>query len=71
MRINVLPVLLLFSVFISAIACSNSDNSKKFKVGAILPLTGHSAEYGVAARNGIELAKIERPELFKNIEFTS
>jgi hypothetical protein len=37
---------------------------EKFKVGAVLPLTGALAEYGVAARNGIDLAKQQHPELF-------
>jgi len=41
----------------------------KFRVGAILPLTGGLAEYGVAAKNGIELAKEQRPELFANVAF--
>lgn len=40
-----------------------------FKVGAILPLTGGLTEYGVAAKNGIELARKEHPELFNSIEF--
>jgi len=42
---------------------------EKFKVGAVLPLTGALAEYGLAARNGIDLAKQRHPELFTNLEF--
>ena len=45
-------------------------NPAKFKIGAILPLSGRAADYGVAARNGIELAKKDYPELFKSIDFT-
>lgn len=44
-------------------------DSISFKVGLSLPLTGAWAEYGVAVRNGIELAKQDYPELFKNITF--
>lgn len=42
---------------------------QKFKVGAALPLSGVIAEVGVAARNGIELAREQHPELFTNLEF--
>ena len=41
----------------------------RLKIGVILPLTGALAEYGAAARNGIELAGREHPEIPKNIEF--
>ena len=36
-------------------------------VGVSIPLTGGLAEYGVAIRNGIELAREEQPELLKNL----
>lgn len=39
------------------------------KLGIILPLTGPLAEYGVASKNGFELARKENPEIFKDIEF--
>ena len=39
------------------------------KVGVVLPLTGALTEYGVASRNGIELARKERPELFEKVQF--
>ena len=48
---------------------SFAQSQSKFRVGAILPLTGGLAEYGVAAKNGIELAKEQHPESFTNIEF--
>jgi branched-chain amino acid transport system substrate-binding protein len=41
----------------------------KFKVGVIAPLSGTLAEYGVATRNGFEMAVKDNPENFKNIEF--
>lgn len=42
---------------------------QELKVGVVLPLTGPVAEYGAAARNGIELARKENPVLFSDIEF--
>jgi len=40
-----------------------------FTIGAVIPLTGKTADYGFAVRNGIELARSERPELFTNLKF--
>jgi ABC-type branched-subunit amino acid transport system substrate-binding protein len=40
-----------------------------FKIGFVLPLTGVAADYGLAIRNSVELAKRDRPELFGNINF--
>lgn len=48
---------------------SHAQIENKFRVGAILPLSGPLAEYGVAAKNGIELAKEQHPDLFNRIEF--
>lgn len=41
----------------------------RFKIGVILPLTGVLAEYGVAAKNGFELARKENPDLLRSIDF--
>src|SRR5215212_6092609 len=41
----------------------------KLIVGVNLPLTGDVAEYGVAVRNGIEMARKEQPGLFEDIDF--
>ena len=35
--------------------------------GVILPLSGVLAEYGIAAKNGIEMARAENPELFEGV----
>jgi branched-chain amino acid transport system substrate-binding protein len=43
--------------------------SKKFKIGISIPLSGALAEYGVAIKNGITLAVSDQPEKFENIEF--
>jgi branched-chain amino acid transport system substrate-binding protein len=37
------------------------------RVGVSAPLSGEGAEYGAAVRNGIELAREERPEVFAGI----
>lgn len=55
--------------FILNIFLSSIVEAENIKVGVILPLTGPIAEYGVASRNGIELAKKKNPELFSSIEF--
>lgn len=63
-------LLLVFCIFVCVTTSSAfAEPTKKFRVGAILPLTGGLAEYGVAARNGFELAKEHHPELFTNIAF--
>lgn len=51
-------VLSVFMIVLSLFACgksSNEDNTS-IKVGVPLPLTGDLAQYGVATKNGIELA---------------
>lgn len=58
----VFPFFLIFCL-------SASAEPVRFKIGAVLPLTGVAAEYGIAIKNCIELAKQDRPELFKNIDF--
>lgn len=42
---------------------------EKFRVGVLLPLSGALSEYGVAAKNGFELAMQQSPELFRNVDF--
>lgn len=54
--------------FACASAFAQTDGT--FKVGVILPLTGPLTEYGIAAKNGIELARKEHPKLFRNIDIT-
>ncbi|MBL7663296.1 ABC transporter substrate-binding protein [bacterium] len=39
------------------------------KVGVIVPLSGALAEYGVAIRNGIQMAQKDNPELFASCNF--
>jgi branched-chain amino acid transport system substrate-binding protein len=41
----------------------------KFDVGLVIPLTGPTADFGIAIQNSIELAQKDRPELFTNIKF--
>jgi branched-chain amino acid transport system substrate-binding protein len=47
-----------------------SSAQEQFRVGVIAPLSGALAEYGQAARNGIELARSQNPEMFSGIEFS-
>lgn len=60
LNIVIIPFLILFST---------KSYSEEIKVGIILPLTGPLAEYGVASKNGIELAKKDNPSLFSKIHF--
>ncbi|MEZ4754069.1 MAG: ABC transporter substrate-binding protein [Bdellovibrionota bacterium] len=62
---------LIFGTLIVVVSSNSfvSAETSKFKVGVVIPLSGPIAEYGIAARNGIEIAQTEHPELFKNIEF--
>lgn len=47
----------------------NSLAESKISIGVAIPLSGELAEYGVALRNGIELARLNNPESFTNLEF--
>jgi branched-chain amino acid transport system substrate-binding protein len=63
-------VLSLTSIVVIGIAGAQELLAQeKFKVGAVLPLTGGAADYGIAIKNCIELARKDNPELFTNIEF--
>lgn len=42
---------------------------ESFDVGLVIPLSGNAADYGIAIKNCIELAKKDRPEIFTNIRF--
>lgn len=62
----------LLTVFIVGFAENNNvqaDEPRALTVACILPLSGRSAEYGDAVKNGIELAQKNRPELFSHIHF--
>lgn len=48
---------------------AGASAEQPYNIGCIIPLSGRSAEYGVAARNGIELALKNRPELFSKVRF--
>lgn len=50
-------------------AVAQAQEQKKFRAAIILPLTGTLAQYGVATKNGFDLAQRENPETFRNIEF--
>lgn len=39
------------------------------KIGVIAPLTGRSSPYGIAVKDGIELARIDHPEAFSHVTF--
>jgi len=61
----------IYSKFIILIFCFFPEIlfADTLKVGVIAPLTGALAEYGVATKNGLELAKKNNPDIFKNIDF--
>ena len=46
-------------------ACSDSA----IKIGVTLPLSGAAAAWGVATKNGFEMAQRDRPELFTSLQF--
>lgn len=60
-----------FSLVLFGLAQAQSDSrgAKVFGVGTILPITGALSEYGVAFRNGIEMARSDSPRDFEQIEF--
>ncbi len=63
-------VLSLASIVVIGIAGAQEGLAQqKFRVGVLVPLSGALSEYGVAAKNGFEIARQESPELFKNVDF--
>jgi len=60
-------IFLLISTLL--INLNSNAQAETNKLGIILPLTGPLAEYGVASKNGLELARTDHQEFFKNIEF--
>lgn len=66
---NFLFACLTLNLLIAPIALVQAQDRSSVKVGVILPFTGPLAEYGVAMRNGITLAKKANPDIFEKIEF--
>lgn len=60
---NYLPVL-----FVLIFYSSSQAQTEKFKFGISAPLSGALAEYGTAVKNGILLAKEDKPDSFDKIE---
>ena len=58
MKKLILFLLLTMSIALATItlSCQQKKKSESIKIGAILPLTGNLASYGVGTRNAIELA---------------
>jgi hypothetical protein len=62
-------VLSLTSIVVIGIAGAQELLAQeKFKVGAVLPLTGGAADYGIAIKNCIELARKDNPNLYTSEE---
>jgi ABC-type branched-subunit amino acid transport system substrate-binding protein len=49
---------------------AENANSPDFKVGFILSLSGTWAEYGIAQRNALDLARLDYPDKFRSIDFS-
>jgi ABC-type branched-subunit amino acid transport system substrate-binding protein len=49
---------------------ADSEDPPTYKIGVSLPLSGDLAQYGIAVRNGINLARDRFPAKFKDIEFS-
>ncbi len=60
--------LALLSSAVEPAFAEEPTNSRKLVIGAALPLTGELTEYGVAARNGIELAQTKFAKQFSGID---
>jgi branched-chain amino acid transport system substrate-binding protein len=71
MRAQTIAKIIILLAALSAFNIKEScAEETKLNIGAILPISGPLAEYGVAVKNGIELAKKENPEVAKNCAFT-
>jgi branched-chain amino acid transport system substrate-binding protein len=67
-KLAILAFSVLFALGQAALV-SARPSGNNFKVGVIAPLSGIAAEYGVALKNGIELAKKENQGLFGSVDF--
>jgi branched-chain amino acid transport system substrate-binding protein len=72
MKTTTLKCLLQFILFIVLTlrtGPSSAQDNQKFNLAIIIPLSGDLGEYGIAIKNGFELAKKDKPEEFTNIIF--
>jgi branched-chain amino acid transport system substrate-binding protein len=61
---------LLLAAWLSVLPFAIAEGpSAPIRMGVTLPLTGGGAEWGIAAKNGFELATSERPDLSRAISF--
>lgn len=67
--IRELSAAFLAAIFFTFVDPTFAQENQPFKIGLVLPLTGPASDYGVAIKNGIELAREERPEIFHEISF--
>lgn len=58
----------VIALHILVASCALADE-RVFRLGVSCPLSGILAEYGMAVRNGIELARREDPHAFKSVQF--
>ncbi len=63
-------VFFLSSLLSLALPFLSSAADDKSRIGVIAPLTGYLSGIGSAVRNGVELAREERPDLFEAIRIT-
>ncbi len=66
---NLKASFLCLSFLTLSVHALHAEDSSKFKVGVIAPLSGALSEYGLASKDGIETTVEEHPEIFSNIEF--
>ena len=59
----------LISLLLVSQPSFGQSKTAQLRVGVITPLTGNMATIGTALHNGIQLARKENPEAFKNVEF--
>jgi branched-chain amino acid transport system substrate-binding protein len=65
---NYFKLIFLISITL-LVSPSIAEDTQEFNLGIIIPLSGDLAEYGVAIKNGFELAKKDSPQDFTNIKF--
>jgi branched-chain amino acid transport system substrate-binding protein len=66
-RLACLGVVIAVAYILTGTTLGHADG-RRFRLGVSCPLSGVLAEYGTAVRNGIELARTERPEVFSRVE---
>lgn len=74
-KLLILPIITFLIIYLAGSQLPKLGSLAKLtvsedpKIGVLVPLTGPLAEFGIAVKNGFELAQLEHPERFAKLGF--